>query len=818
MKLTRLALAALAAAALAASPDAAFAGWSNDPGANFRFAPGPNDQWGQLATEDGAGGVFIVWSEVSDIRAQHVTAQGLIAPGWPANGVPVCTDPFAQYPSSIAPDGAGGFLVAWDDYRNGAADIYAQRIRADGTPHWTINGVPACAAAGEQWSARICSDRAGGAILAWWDLRTFGSTNYDVYAQRLSASGAALWSGTNGVAVSALAGSQQSPVLVSDGTVGGAYFAWSDYRTGGADVYAMRFDGTGAPRPGWTAGGTGVSADLWESWDPSIASDGAFGALIAWTDTRLGNADVYASRMTPQGTAAAGWPASGVALTLDVGYQDTPQVAADGAGGAVVSWSDFRAGNLDVYAQRVTAAGSPIWAVDGTPVCTAPGNQGSARVVSDGAGGAVVGWIDWRAGAEPMAYAQRVTGGGAIATGFAPDGNAIATAHWVQSLGVCSDGAGGAILTWQHNGVPQLGYAQRIDRWGYLGAQPRIASVRDVPGDQGGRVKLSWDPSPLDAYPDNAINAYTVYRSVPTHAALAALARGEAVLEDRMAGEAGAIAGRTAAAARGTRRELVTTSLAGATVYWEYLADVSASQLPGYSHLAATAQDSVAGANPRTLFMVRAQDWYSGRFWYSDPDSGYSTDDLAPAAPAPFTGEYAAGATHLHWQPNAEADLAGYRLYRGASAGFVPSPANLVASPPDTGHVDSGPAGYFYKLTAVDAHGNESPASLLTPSGTLAVEGGATWTLAFAPATPNPSSGATTCRFTLPGEGSVRMAVYDAAGRLVRTLADGPLAAGEHAIRWDGEREGGGRAPSGLYLARLSFAGRTLTQKLLRVR
>jgi len=817
MKLVRLALATLLSVGIAGSFEPARAGWSNDPGANFRFAPSPGDQWIFQSAEDGAGGAFIAWSESNDVRAQHVTAAGLVAPGWPANGITICGASGAQYPTSIAPDGAGGFVVGWDDYRSGSsADVYVQRVAANGASLWTLNGVAACAASGNQYNTRVCTDRAGGAIVTWWDDRAVGAQGTDTYAQRVSVAGAPLWA-ANGVAVATLTGDQCVSAILSDGTVGGAYITWRDTRAGDADIYAMRLDSYGSARSGWVANGNPVAVLAGDVTYPELASDGAYGVFVAWSDARSGSYDVYLSRLTPQGAVASGWPASGMAVTSDVFQQFEAKVVPDGVGGAVVGWADLRNGNYDVFAQRVGSAGAIAWSAGGVPLTVATGDQYSLRLVPDGQGGAVAGWHDTRTGTPAMVFAQRVTGAGSIAMGFAADGNAIATAHWVQDLAMCSDGAGGAILVWQHNAVPQQGHVQRIDRWGYLGAQPRIASVRDVPGDQGGRVKLSWDPSPLDAYPDNAIATYMIYRSVPPQAALAALAGGDAVLEgDAQGGAASARAEREAAAP--ARRTLVATQLSGVTYYWEYLSDVAAMQLPGYSYLAATTQDSVAGTSPRTLFMVRAQDWSYGRYWYSDPDSGYSTDDLAPAAPAPFTGNYFAGATNLHWGANAEADLASYRLYRGATAGFVPSPGNLVAALPDTGYVDGGPAGYYYKLTAVDSHGNESAASLLTPSGTLAVLDAPQWELALAPAMPNPSAGAMTCRFTLPAAGAVRVAVHDAAGRLVRVLADGPMAAGEHALRWDGGREDGGRVPSGLYLARLSFAGRTLTQKLLRVR
>ena len=45
-------------------------------------------------------------------------------------------------------------------------------------------------------------------------------------------------------------------------------------------------------------------------------------------------------------------------------------------------------------------------------------------------------------------------------------------------------------------------------------------------------------------------------------------------------------------------------------------------------------------------------------------------------------------------------------------------------------------------------------------------------------------------------------AIYDAGGRLVRTLVSQTMSAGEHQVTWDGELDGGGQAGSGVYLCR----------------
>jgi hypothetical protein len=68
---------------------------------------------------------------------------------------------------------------------------------------------------------------------------------------------------------------------------------------------------------------------------------------------------------------------------------------------------------------------------------------------------------------------------------------------------------------------------------------------------------------------------------------------------------------------------------------------------------------------------------------------------------------------------------------------------------------------------------------------------------------PNPLARSTSIRFDLARAGTAELEIFDAAGRLVRTLIDGPLPAGAHAVIWDSERADGTPAPSGVYLYRL---------------
>jgi hypothetical protein len=91
--------------------------------------------------------------------------------------------------------------------------------------------------------------------------------------------------------------------------------------------------------------------------------------------------------------------------------------------------------------------------------------------------------------------------------------------------------------------------------------------------------------------------------------------------------------------------------------------------------------------------------------------------------------------------------------------------------------------------------------------------------LAWAGAAPNPSARAGgPVRLTLaaPADGEATVALYDVAGRQVRRLHDGPLAAGRHVFAWDGHDDEGRATAPGLYFARARLAGDVAVHKLVR--
>lgn len=80
---------------------------------------------------------------------------------------------------------------------------------------------------------------------------------------------------------------------------------------------------------------------------------------------------------------------------------------------------------------------------------------------------------------------------------------------------------------------------------------------------------------------------------------------------------------------------------------------------------------------------------------------------------------------------------------------------------------------------------------------------------------PNPVGPSTTIRFSLREAGEVRLSILDAAGRVVRELAGGQLAAGAHTVEWNGSDSGGDRVACGVYFYRLAGGGRVETRRLI---
>ncbi|MCK4305141.1 MAG: T9SS type A sorting domain-containing protein, partial [Candidatus Eisenbacteria sp.] len=96
----------------------------------------------------------------------------------------------------------------------------------------------------------------------------------------------------------------------------------------------------------------------------------------------------------------------------------------------------------------------------------------------------------------------------------------------------------------------------------------------------------------------------------------------------------------------------------------------------------------------------------------------------------------------------------------------------------------------------------------------LAFGGRATWLEVG----PNPHSAISWSLFELDHQRGVRLEVFDLQGRRVRMLVDGVLEPGKYRVPWDGRKDQGARAGSGIYFFRLTIEGSSVIRKVSVVR
>lgn len=355
---------------------------------------------------------------------------------------------------------------------------------------------PISTASGHQNTPTIVSDGLGGAIITWHDGR---NGNTDIYAQRIDASGVVRWV-ADGVVISSASGVQTRPIIVSD-SAGGAIIAWEDSRNGNPDIYAQKIDSSGIVQ--WTANGVAIStASNLQSW-PTIASDGSGGAIISWQDD-YHNPHIYAQRISAIGVVQ--WTANGVAISTAANSY-YPVIVGDNSGGGIITWSDYRNGNPDIYAQRIDSSGGLGWQANGVPICTASLTQSDQIILSDGSGGAIITWSDLRGSwmQQKDVYAQRIHASGVVE--WQANGVPISTLAGTdqRAFGIASDGSGGAIISWLDSrsgiGYPDI-YMQKIDgsgtvQWAANGVRIYISANQNsayhgIVSDGSGGAIITW--------------------------------------------------------------------------------------------------------------------------------------------------------------------------------------------------------------------------------------------------------------------------------------------------------------------------------------
>jgi hypothetical protein len=217
-----------------------------------------------------------------------------------------------------------------------------------------------------------------------------------------------------------------------------------------------------------------AAGDQWQGFytKSSICSDGAGGAITCWYNNAA-PFEINTARVNSSGVLL--WTVT-VCSVIGSTPRMNPTIQADGAGGAIVVWQDWRdtttqyppGNSQDIYGARLGPSGNFIWGeANGTAIAKGgsdTGNKYYPVMCSDGANGAIITWQSQIANGE--IYAKHVSAAGAISWGGTAGLLICNAANNQVNPAITSDGAGGAIIAWgdERNGnTNQDIYAKRLD-------------------------------------------------------------------------------------------------------------------------------------------------------------------------------------------------------------------------------------------------------------------------------------------------------------------------------------------------------------------
>ncbi len=542
-------------------------------------------------------------------------------------------------------------------------------------------------------------------------------------------------------------------------------------------------------RAQWVNDGAIVSAEAGNQYAPAAAEDGAGGVIVAWLDNRGPySRQIFAQRLSASGLPM--WAANGIPVCLGPGSNGNPHVIADGQGGAIITWHGSPVADDDILAQRIDANGAALWDSNGVSLCAASGEQLDPVAVSDGAGGAIVVWQDLRDDAQGDVYAQRVDANGTPR--WLADGIALCSVTGQQlNIALATDQAGGAIVAWEDYRIGPSNdvFAQRVDSSGVVQWAADGLPVCDAPSYQS-------LPAVVTDQAQGALVAWQDLREAPAVAIYAQrLDAGGATQWDSLGVRL------HTPADDATNPRAIPDGAGGAIVSWQ-------SQIGGHT-FALVQRVSASGAMLFDTGGVRLTD--------------APGDEVDPVIVADGGGGAIVAWTDSRDYLNFNKDIyaqrvdAGGTLRWGHGGETISTAPNMQITPaivPGTPGSALVAWADFRSNSNYDVYANAADSSRV-----LAVDGSPSAVAGLRAIRPNPTSGRATIEFDLASPQRLSIEVFDIAGRRIRAIS-GPreFAAGSHSVAWDGASGDGGAVRPGVYNVRVSGPGILFTRRVVVVR
>ncbi len=369
---------------------------------------------------------------------------------------------------SVTADGC--MIYVWTGTKRGDRDIYAQKVSASGAILWQtpilVDSKPS-----RQANPVISRTTDNNFVIAWWEYNASDDTT--IRAQKITSNGQLLWS-AGGIPICSIPQHLSGFESLADNN-NGVYVVWGDVRnstTNGTDIYGQHIDGYGNSM--WITDGIPLANSANDDHSFAIGVDVSGMLNIAYQETHLGASQIKVNRFLSSGQPAWTQPILISGLLIDNYYV---QMAALQDSSFVVTWA-AAVSNYDpapnIYAHKYDLNGNLVWAnpmeVYSDANAPYPVVQRNPRIVNSGDNTVIIAWEDFRNNYDdPDIFAQKMNSNGQIL--WNTDGVSVSVADYAQSEPrLVSDNEGGCFITWEdtRNGnYPNFDiYAQHLSSMG----------------------------------------------------------------------------------------------------------------------------------------------------------------------------------------------------------------------------------------------------------------------------------------------------------------------------------------------------------------
>ena len=381
---------------------------------------------------DSAGNAVVAFADIrggnSNIHVYKIDPEGNFL--WGADGIDITNNNDGKGPPALVETNDGEIVVAWyADPSVGNTAIRMQRLTADGTPLYGVNGIVATEASDTAPAGPAmapCGD--DGFILAYVPIYSF-MDNRQIKAQRFNAAGDPAWFGYRMIMEDATVPMGHYFEMMSDGN-DGAFFSWSVATGTSFSVRAQHINMAG--NESFVHNGLPVSTEpSYVQIAPGMTYDAATGDLTVLYIQMTGSQNekgVFGQRLSLAGELL--WGATGLEI-LPVNTSNEGFVRALDTGDGVVGLC-FQApqnafGQDQIISFKLDISGDFVWNPSVVGVCTLPSSKDDIVAVMGADGTARAIWVDERNGDYDV-FAQNLNDDGSLGMALVPVPDAIPTA------------------------------------------------------------------------------------------------------------------------------------------------------------------------------------------------------------------------------------------------------------------------------------------------------------------------------------------------------------------------------------------------------